>query len=364
MKLISKYLLLAFALLTLSVGCDSDDDSSSGDGTELVLTPSSSFIVVSTSSIIEFTATYNGKDVSNSSDLMVLQKSTSDSDLLSDNTYTVSRAGTYTFYAIYGNYMSDEITVTGITNLPDAAADSAPDQFDSFSKRAMAVLATGTWCQYCPYLIDVIHDYTSLNDDLVACEAHYRDTMTSTGAGYVTTKLSTASYPTLYMGLSTKSTLSTDATVATLTTAVKSELSTAAGTAISANTSYEDSVVCVRADVKVSEGGQYRIGAFLLEDDVYGEQTNAFDDWMNYHDNVIAAIYPESISLTETLGGVSVQDAKSTHLFYCEFDFSTLTTVTNRTNCRVVIFTYDNSALVVDNVVEVELGGSISYQYE
>ncbi len=363
MKLIAKYLFLLFATLTLSVGCESEDDSTSDD-TALVLTPSSSFIVVSSSSTIEFTATLNGKDVSSSSDLMVMQKSTSGSELLSDNKFTVSRAGTYTFYAIYGNYMSDEITVTGITNLPDAAADTAPDQFDSFAKRAMAALATGTWCSACPYLLDVIHDYTAINDNLVACEAHYGDTLASTGSGYVTDNLGAGSFPTLYIGLSTKNTLSSNATVTTLTTAVNAQLSTAAGTAISANTSYDGSVVCVRADVKVSEGGQYRIGAFLLEDDVYGEQTNASDDWMNYHDNVIAAIYPQSISLTETLGGMSVQDAKSTHLFYCEFDFSTLTTVANRTNCRVVIYTYDNVAMVVDNVVEVEMGGSISYQYE
>ncbi len=358
----TKYLLLLLFPLVVGMGC-SEEEEASFDAT-LELIPSSSFTVVSSSSVVEFTATFNGKDVTNSSDLMIFQKESTGSTMVSGTSFIMSRAGTYTFYAIYGNNQSEMVSVIGITNLPDAAVDSEPTKFDSFERRTLSALATGTWCQYCPYLLDVAYEYLESNDDMILCEAHYGDTMTSTAAGYVLDKFGTGSYPTLYVGLSDKSTLSSNATISSLTSAVAAAVKDAAATAISANTSYDGTTLCVRADVKVAEEGQFRIGVFVLEDDIYSEQYNAFDTWMNTHDNIICGLYPESLSLTQTLGGTSVQEASETYTFYCEFSFSQLYTVVSRENCRVVIFTYNNVDRKVDNAIEVEMGESYPFQYK
>ncbi len=364
MKQLAKYLLTLICSFA-ALSCSESEAESSAEAT-LTLSPSASFIVVSTSSSVEFTVMYGSKDITSNSDVMIYQKTTSGSERLDTNSFVVSRAGTYTFYAIYGNYMSEEISVTGITNLPDAAPDAYPDKYDSFHKRVLGTLGTGTWCSNCPTLMSPIHDFLETTDDFVMSEAHYGDIMDCTASSSVISLLGISGFPTLYLSMSSSSanTINNGSTTAVINKAVSEKLAVAAKTGISVNTSYDGSVVCVRADVKVGETGQYRIGALLVEDDVYALQTNATEDWMNYHEAAICGSYPTSFSLTQTLDSSATQQAGTDHMFYCEFNFSTLYTVVTRDNCRVIVYTVNNTLGEVDNVVQLPIGESLSFEYD
>ncbi len=363
MKLSAKYLLLLLCSFAL-FSCDKEDVTPADNS--LVLIPSNAFVVVSSSSVIDFTVTFADKDITSDSDVLIFEKSSSGSELLTDKRFTVSRAGTYNFYAIYGNEMSETVSVRGITNLPNAATDPAPAQFDSFHKKVLGTLGTGTWCTNCPTLLEPIHEYMATTDDFIMSEAHSGDIMESVASTSVISLLGISGFPTLYLNMSSKgdNVVKNGSTSVYIRKQVEARLDEKALTAISANSTYEGSTVCVRADVKVAEEGQFRIGALLVEDDVYSDQSNATEDWMNYHEAAICASYPTTFSLNEILGGTATQKAGSTHLFYCEFDFTKLASVVKRDNCRVIIYTVNNSIGEVDNVIEFDMGDSHPFVYD
>ncbi len=361
----------------LAFGCGESQEQSPtlDEDAELVLYPSTTFALVGDDSYVEFTATYGDVDVSDKNDLVVYLKESSGSESLEGNRYNASRAGTYSFYAIYNSVMSEVVDVQCITDLPEEVVDPSPQKYDSFRKRVLGTLATGTWCPNCPYLIDIVHQYEESygeNDDLIMADVHSGgdDIMRCDASDQIATRLSIVAYPTLKFSMSGKTENSIYNTAAhtgeDVKAVVDNNLSSEALTTISANSTIDGDKLCVRADIKIAEQGEFKVGVWLVEDGIYSYQTDAFDDYMHTHNDAIFGAYPMTFSMCESIGGVEIQSANSKHLFYCEFNLKTLTTMQNRDNCEIIVFVYNDDNLIksVDNVIKFPMGGSYAFEYK
>ncbi len=365
---------LASLVAVMSFSCKETPAPEIPEDGELVLHPSTLFVVVGEENTIEFTATYGDADITNDPNLAVYYKPASGSQKVENNAYEVKAAGKYLFYAVYNDLISEEVEVSCITELPEAVADSAPEQFSGFRKRALGTLATGTWCPNCPYLIRAVHDYDEKygeNDDLVMVDVHSggEDVMRSDASDKLADRLSIMSYPQLKFGMSGKTgntIYNGNRTAEDIKAVVDAHLASDALTAISANSILDGNKLYVRADIKIGAEGTFKAGVWLLEDGIEAYQADALADYMNIHNDAIFGAYPMNFSMCESIGGVKTQDAESQHIFYCEFDLKKFPTLQNIENGEIVVFVYndDNKIKSVDNIIKFPVGGSFAFDYE
>ncbi len=376
MNSILKYLsLLCVAMLT--VGCDnSSENQTSKDELTLTLSASSLYVALNNAennTEVEFTAILSDEtDVTSSASLVIYQVVNNESVALQDASFEVEAAGEYVFYATYNEIESSQLTIKGLDSLPEAAADASPEKFDAFRKHAFGLIATGLECPNCYKLLAPLHYFEEedTDGDLIMVEVHEypNDPMKCEASYWMDQRMGRLGFPTLRFALPGKPdyyiATADNVTADDVAEVVDLILSTPAQTAISATTVIEGDLLRVRADIKIASEGEYKIGVLLVEDGIYGVQDAATAAWMNTHDSALCGAYPLSFSMTEMISNTKYQSAESTHLFYCEFDLAQLTTIQDRANCRVVIFTYNNYDLLVDNAIQFPMGSSHDVVYE
>ena len=145
---------------------------------------------------------------------------------------------------------------------------------------------------------------------------------------------------------------------------------------ISAVSYIEDDKVIIKATVKAAEESLFRIGAWLIEDGIYGQQTNyGFEGDFNTHDNCIR-IADSKVSTSDYTGyeiGPVGEDGKvqpikkgetAEHTFTIE-----LKDKWKRENCSLVLFVtapekiQGRESYFVNNVIEIPLEGEVAFEY-
>lgn len=270
-------------------------------------------------------------------------------------------------------------TVTDPEGYSEIPADPSPDTFTGFVHRALALQSTGVTCVYCPRVISAIHAYKkTYNDDMaVIVSAHgdipSPDPMTNDYSNVVNNWVGASGFPTMTFNLNNSNKLNqSDDSVTTakrMRASLEALANTTAKTGISAAVilSGDKKTVTVKAKVKIGEDGKYRIGAWLLEDGIYHEQSNAEPNvWTgNYtiHDDVLRAGTAKA-AVGEALG--KGQLAKDTYNFFT----GTISTanVADLSKCRVVIYvTYVDpvkNSYVLDNIVTCQIGKTVAFEYK
>ncbi len=395
MKQITKllfFLLASFATISCdSTEVDGDDTSSEYEGS-LVLVPSYTKINAGLNSWVDFTAFIGDKEVTYDETLAIyLRGATGSGVAINDLAYEIVNLGDHTFYAICKvggqSRLSADITVTGTTTTLDAAYDAEPTNYGPFVKRAMGFQFTYLTCGYCPIAIKAIHDFAdgSMADDLVIAAVHVGDELSCDATTYsdLVSLFNISSFPSITIGSLSATNSSTlfSSYLTGMQTNTAMILEVPSLTGISATSELISGVVCVRADVKVSRDGVYGIGAMLVEDDLYGSQSNymSSDDLdltginINYHDNVLQAALPSASPFYEMLGDVDSHSANKTYSHTWEFDTTVLSNVKDASACRVIIYIYDKTSYSsdeteyknrVDNVVQFQVGSGKTYEYE
>jgi hypothetical protein len=147
-----------------------------------------------------------------------------------------------------------------------------------------------------------------------------------------------------------------------------------AGIAACAAYSEESRMVSVKAEIKAAVTDNYRIGAWLLEDGIYGKQANNGASGYDYntHDNCIRIADSKVTGTDYTgyyLGEIKAGEKKV-------FEFTPTNMILDKSwkaeNCRLVIFIttkgpeskYTLNNWYVNNVIECPLNGSVAYQYK
>ena len=222
---------------------------------------------------------------------------------LADGKFTADSDGEYKFWASYGTYMTKNknlddngyLTVKAISvAVPDAVEeDEAQASNVSFVHRAFLTQYTGIKCGYCPYMIKILKELIAegtIPDKAVLVAAH--SGYNSGDPAAISAPQSPASYPYLQIGMAQG--FSHEKGTAALRSLIESNIAGDAAAGISANpVLYEDGTLVVRVSVKAAVDGNFRVGAWLLEDDLYATQEdydNVGDASYDTHNNCLRLV--------------------------------------------------------------------------
>lgn len=218
---------------------------------------------------------------------------------LKDFKFVAPAAGDYVFWASYGTYNSEEISIRAIdVPIPETPADSKPES-TSFKARVLMTEFTTTGCAYCPNMKILLHNAledASVADKVVLTACHSGLINGKPDPAFVKTTLddfcNVSGFPNvnfdMYYSFGNYN-VGTSEMRGIIDDMYSAKEDVAAGIAV--NSSVDGEKLLFKVTLKAAADGEYRVGAFLLEDGIYGVQSGgSAQDWMNTHDGVIRYI--------------------------------------------------------------------------
>ncbi len=299
------------------------------------------------------------------------------------NTFSSTKQGTHAIWAAYGAVISNAVNVSVIQAPPTGPAvpeDKYPSK-TNFKRRVLLTQFTGTGCGYCPNMVNALYQVTSvksLNDKIVIAAAHLyneNDPMYLTAAATLDNAMGVIGFPSIYADLD--KTTDVSASYAAVTKLINDSYArTEAKGGIAVNSKYNatEGYININVLVKAKESTEFRVGAWLLEDNISATQSNFGTtslDGINFdtHDN---AIRLADSKLTSTdFSGFSLGTIEAGKTASREFAFELKPngkgsqTTWNHDNLRVIVFisTKEGSKWLVNNVVKCPKDGSVDFEY-
>lgn len=234
----------------------------------------------------------NGKDASTISVMLGEKDVTKDATVydeannvvtLDGGKFTSTQSGEFKFWATYGTYSTFSkdaydnglVTVKAIPVAVPAKAKDPQEGNLSFKRRVFLTQSTGTGCKFCPGMVMIMRK-TFDPERMVLAAVH------NFGPGDPA-YLAQPSYGAL--GASGVPSVSVDFAAVYgnytdqkgLETVINERYAaTDAKVGISVNSVIEGDYLVARVSVKAAETGTYNVGAWLLEDDIYGKQLDEY----------------------------------------------------------------------------------------
>lgn len=216
-----------------------------------------------------------------------------------DFKFKATKVGKYEIWANYGSYLSETVTII-VTDLkmPESPADPQPESTD-FKLRSLFTEFTTTGCSWCPSMKALLHEVLAskeISDKVIMTACHSSLVNSVPDPAYLKTEYESFSRSTgmpyvfydMYAGFPYSASLSKDAVKGLINELCEEKAGKGAGIAVSSV--LNDGQLIAKVTVKAAKDASYRVGAFLLEDGIYGKQTSASAEWMHTHDNVIRHI--------------------------------------------------------------------------
>ena len=254
-------------------------------------------------------------DVTSSSEIY----SNASQALIEGNTFTTTKTGEYSFYAMYGLSISPEIKVNALSEIVEIPADPQTGS-TSFKHRLLLVQHTGTNCPNCPRMMDSLKElaqdeaYSSLythvashsyNENGIGDDAYSPAAVTLSG------EFCSGFYPDLTFNL-TKENTGTDLREIKAKIDEFKKDKAEAGIAAAVQTAGE--TILVNVQMKAGKDNQYRIAVWVLEDEIYSRQSGASESWYNTHENALRYMHGSSVISKiygEKVGAVKAGETKS-----------------------------------------------------
>ena len=146
--------------------------------------------------------------------------------------------------------------------------------------------------------------------------------------------------------------------------AIENVMKTDARAGIAARTELKDNMLLVRASVKVSHTSEYYIGAWLVESNLYAQQSNYTDmndEYLDYHENVVRIADSNTTNFMGHPMGSIKKGERAAHLFVMELDPSW-----KAENCHLVLFvstTQHNQFGITNAVKTTSLTSGVDFEY-
>lgn len=208
--------------------------------------------------------------------------------------YSTEKAETRSFWVGYGveNTFANPMNVTSVDfDIPARPIDPQPEN-TAFKRRSMIMQFTGLGCGYCPYMIAALR--TVFEDPGYASSAVLAAIHTYSGDPMAPSEplenaFGISGYPTLIFDMNTQlGNYGYNTNITNIKKCIDNSLATPAKAGISARMSMDDNTLIVRMVIKVNESGDYRVGAWLLENGLSGKQTDyGMGGDFSTHDNVV-----------------------------------------------------------------------------
>ena len=374
--------LAIFCLSALAfVGCGEVDNNGNGGGNAVsfMLVADKTTIYDNGTDTATFTLYYDGMTLTEDYALYV-----GDTPLTS-NTFASTTQGTYEVWASHGTAISNTVNINVIATPP--AAPAAPEDTNpsktNFKRRVLLTQITGTGCQFCPLMINAVHQAMtgSSGDDAVLAVAHLwndNDPAYLWEAQTLDNSLgSGGSAPHLFMDLNRN--YDTNYTKSAIDNNIQARLDEVAvrgGIAVNSEYHAEEEYIVLNATVKAKETTEFRIGAWLLEDGISATQSNPNGytpvDGVNFnvHDDCIRLA--DSKKTNTDFSGFDLGTIEAGKTDSREFAFKLKTNgkggknYWNHDNLHIIVFisTKENGKWYVNNVVKCPKDGSVDFEYE
>lgn len=289
-------------------------------------------------------------------------------ELLKSTSFATEQVGTYTFYALYGFEVSNEVNVSVVRGVVDLPADAEPTKTD-FKHRIILLQHTGTACPNCPSLMSTLKHlsedsayadrYLHVASHSYSESANYPDPARNPAALQLSSTLGVSLYPWLTFNLSTETAYELEDIKEYIDELQQSK----ADVGIAASVSCAEGNIYANVAVKAAKGENYRVAVWVLEDGIFASQSGATAQWQNSHNNALRdmagtekldRIYGRSIGYVEagtTREAIfAVPMGSDWNSNYCE---------------ALIIVTAENNKGKFDvvNVATCPVGSSINYDY-
>lgn len=241
---------------------------------------------------------YNGKDVTAES---LIYDENDNEVVLADGKFTATEVGEYKFYADYGTMSTfnkglddNGLYVIKVIDVPVPVTVADPQPTGTmFVHRAFLTQYTGTACGYCPLMIRQVKELVAdkiIPTRAVHASSHSGPFTTNDPAKIDNGPQSPGGYPYMHIDLVTGYTHTTG--IGVLRTLIDKSIASIAKAGIAVSPAYYSDKDClvVKVAVKAAVDGIFNVGAWLLEDGIYGAQSdydNVGDDSYDIHENCV-----------------------------------------------------------------------------
>ena len=243
-------------------------------------------VIVSDKDVIQS----NGSDVATIRVMLGKKDVTAESIIYDENNnvltlnggeFTATADGEYKFWAEYGTYSTydskagDEsyFVIKAIpVSVPESVEDSHVGK-KSFVHRAFLTQYTGIGCGYCPYMIKILKELQAdrtIPEKAVLAAVH---SYSNADPAYIAAP-KVNNYP--FLNVDLVDGFSHSAGASALSNIVNNRILSSANAGISVNPMYykDEGLLVVKVAVKAASSGTFNVGAWLLEDEIYGQQTD------------------------------------------------------------------------------------------
>ncbi len=358
----TKFLAFIAAAATLAVGCGGDDNGDEGKKPTGGATLKADVQSIEVNNPISFTVTAeDGTDIT--AEATIFDKTHNFAEV--SNPYTPTEDGKYEFYAVAGNAITATIEVTVLPLIPALPADTN-EASTAFKHRILLVDHTGNTCGYCPQMMLALKEvaetgaYHSKYYEATSHSYPSSDPATSAAANAISSYFGVSNYPTLTYNFAYTTTSSYNAEH--IKQQIDAQWKESADAGIAASASLATNSIVVNAEVKAAVENEYRITAWLLEDGIVANQTNAAEEWMNTHNNAIRQAVTTSPISGKELGTIKAGE-KASLAMSLEISGSKW----NRDNFKVMVIASaknDKGKFEVVNVAICPVGGNVAYDYK
>ncbi|MBR2961643.1 MAG: Omp28-related outer membrane protein [Alistipes sp.] len=268
------------------------------------------------------------------------------------------------------------LKVTTVTfPIPSRPIDSNPAS-TTFNYRAMFAQFTSLTCGVCPQLLcafETLAEDSEYGKHFTFAAIHSSDNIANTESEKMSSDYNISSFPVVLCNLnaSINGSYGYAQDLANIKGLIDSGKANPCKAAIAARTSFDGKTLLVRTAIKVAENGEYRVGAWVLENDVYGIQTNYNPSTatelgynLNYHRGVVRSINSIQSGRNYTgydLGTIIKGDTVE-HLFDIAIDEGWVAN-----NCQVLLFVTakqnNGNYVVVNSIMTPSLEQGVDFEY-
>ena len=376
----------------LFTGCEAGgDNGGNGNGGKksLLLVADKTTIYDNGVDAATFTLYYDGMIVERGYDLFI----GTDENFMAGNQFVSDKQGSFDIWAAYGTLISNTITINVEATPPAAPAvpeDANPTK-TNFKRRVLLTQFTGTGCGFCPLMMNALHEILkspAYGDEVVIAAAHLYNTSDPAFLSEAQTLddalMGSHGFPSVFSDLNKAG--FGDATFASLSDCIdtaQNRVSVKGGVAVSSQYHAEDNYIVINVNVKAKETTEFRVGAWLLEDNISGTQEVYADPYkttgeliqpldgvdFDKHNNCIRLA--NSKATNTDFSGFSLGVIEAGQTASREFAFKLKTNgkggknYWNHDNLRVIAFisTKEGSKWLVNNVVKCPKDGSVDFEY-
>lgn len=333
---------------------------------DITLTPDKADIEADGTDAVTFTVTQDGADVTAECELYLIG-SNGEEILQEGMTFSTTKSGKHSLFVKKGTSLSQTIQITAWFCQDDDPLNT------NFYERAVLGEFTGTWCGFCPMIKATVRQLEEEGwDKGIVAEIHYNDMLEIDAYPYIYAYFVGSGYPTVIYNFDKKTYTANYGNLSTNKSYMKTYTDNAinaypCSVGIAANfrpTSGNE--LKIDAFFKFSEGGEYKLAAWLVEDNIFATQSNyapqvVSSEIANNHMHVLRAVNNDSDPLGElvTVNGSEMVEKTFT------FNISDLLKGEPE-NCHIIVFANkleSNGNYITNNAIDCYYNNSVGLEY-